>query len=373
MRRLGAAILCVVFLTALPLAGLILAGRPLEPYLEFPPRTRFIAHAPFSWTVFGALAVLEAAVLAPLGWGLWRARGAGGPRTVFPGRFPWWGWAAAAALLVAWVLAWSRFPWFARLQPHTFPMLWGPFILVANALCQRRTGRCPLTDAPGRFLRLFPVSAAFWWFFEVLNRFVQNWHYSGADYPPATYFLLASLSFATVLPAVASVQAWLASYPAIAGTWRGWRLPLGFGRAGVRWTALALAAAGLAGVGVWPDFLFPLLWLAPLVIVITLAAARSAPSPLAGVFAGDWSAPVSAALAGLLCGFWWELWNLHSLARWEYSIPYVQRFHLFEMPLLGYAGYLPFGLECLVVSRLVMGAGEAVGAQRPPPPEGGRP
>jgi hypothetical protein len=91
------------------------------------------------------------------------------------------------------------------------------------------------------------------------------------------------------------------------------------------------------------------------------------------VFAGDWSAPVSAALAGLLCGFFWELWNLHSLARWEHSIPYVQRFHLFEMPLLGYAGYLPFGLECLVVSRLVMRAGEAVGAHRPPPPEGGRP
>ena len=51
----------------------------------------------------------------------------------------------------------------------------------------------------------------------------------------------------------------------------------------------------------------------------------------------------AAALAGLFCGFFWELWNAHSLARWEYTIPWVDRFHLFEMPLLGYAGYLPFG------------------------------
>jgi len=49
----------------------------------------------------------------------------------------------------------------------------------------------------------------------------------------------------------------------------------------------------------------------------------------------------------------WELWNWGSLAKWTYSVPYVQRFQLFEMPLLGYAGYLPFGLECALVMDLV--------------------
>jgi hypothetical protein len=57
-----------------------------------------------------------------------------------------------------------------------------------------------------------------------------------------------------------------------------------------------------------------------------------------------------AACAALICGFFWELWNFKSLAHWEYAVPFVQRFHVFEMPLLGYAGYLPFGLECLVVA-----------------------
>jgi len=31
---------------------------------------------------------------------------------------------------------------------------------------------------------------------------------------------------------------------------------------------------------------------------------------------------------------------------------YVQRFEIFEMPLLGYLGYLPFGLQCCVVADL---------------------
>ena len=68
---------------------------------------------------------------------------------------------------------------------------------------------------------------------------------------------------------------------------------------------------------------------------------------------GDWRPVVSAALAALICGFFWEMWNYYSLARWTYSVPLVQRFPVFEMPLLGYAGYLPFGLECVVAGELL--------------------
>ena len=43
------------------------------------------------------------------------------------------------------------------------------------------------------------------------------------------------------------------------------------------------------------------------------------------------------------------MWNYGSLARWIYDVPYVGRFKFFEMPVLGYAGYLPFGWECAVI------------------------
>jgi hypothetical protein len=47
------------------------------------------------------------------------------------------------------------------------------------------------------------------------------------------------------------------------------------------------------------------------------------------------------------------MWNYWSLAKWEYRIPFVHRFLVFEMPILGYAGYLPFGLECALIGNMV--------------------
>ena len=45
-------IVCLAgMLIGFPLLGVWLAGLPLAPYFEFPPQTRFVQHAPFSWTV----------------------------------------------------------------------------------------------------------------------------------------------------------------------------------------------------------------------------------------------------------------------------------------------------------------------------------
>ncbi|MCA1670462.1 MAG: hypothetical protein LC793_24395 [Thermomicrobia bacterium] len=53
--------------------------------------------------------------------------------------------------------------------------------------------------------------------------------------------------------------------------------------------------------------------------------------------------------AGLICGFFWEMWNYWSLPKWYYTVPYVGFGKVFEMPILGYIGYLPFALEIFVV------------------------
>ena len=62
---------------------------------------------------------------------------------------------------------------------------------------------------------------------------------------------------------------------------------------------------------------------------------------------------LAVGLAALVCGGFWEMWNTYSLAKWVYAVPFVNRFHLFEMPVLGYGGYLPFGLECAAVVALL--------------------
>ena len=122
---------------------------------------------------------------------------------------------------------------------------------------------------------------------------------------------------------------------------------------GVAAGVLCVSALGLAGIGVWPDYLFPLLWLSPGLILVSLHALEGERHVLSDIAVGDWRPAVSAALASVLCGFVWELWNFHSLFKWIYALPYVHRFLVFEMPLLGFAGYIPFGIECAALGLTV--------------------
>jgi hypothetical protein len=342
-------------LLGLPLIGAWLAGYPVARYLEFPPQTRYVQHAPFSWSAFFVIIlVIAAGVLAPVikGWRSYRR-----PRrrieASVPYPFPWWGWLGIVTGMITWFLAWTRFGWFAGLQPHTFSPLWFSYILVVNAICRRRTGGCLMTDRPGFFLLLFPASAAFWWFFEYLNRFVQNWYYVGATFSPWAYFWYATLPFSTVLPAVLSTRQCLLGVDWITRRYAQTR-PIKLAHP-VQLAAgcLLLSAFCLAGIGVQPSYLFPFLWVAPLLIIICLQTLMQERHLFSQMAAGDWSAAVAAALAAVICGGFWEMWNYFSLAKWEYSIPLVHRFQIFEMPLLGYAGYLPFGLECAAIGDML--------------------
>lgn len=363
--------LALAAIITLPLLGPWLDGRSLRSYLEFPPLiTHAVTHAPFSWPLFLALAILIVGLLAPFLLRVAQTNRLSAPRADSPAHtsqivdhqrqdvprpFPWWGWLAAGWTLSVWVLAWTRFEWMHAWQPHTFAPLWLGYIVLVNALTYCRIGRCMLMHRPRYLLSLFPLSAGFWWLFEYLNRFVQNWYYLGGGEMTAwEYLLRATLPFATVLPAVLSTAEWLTACPRLsAGLDRFVTLDFSC-RSGWGWLMLCGAVAGLLCIGLWPDYLFPLVWVAPLLLITALQLIRNEPTIFNETAHGDWRTLWAVALAALICGCFWEMWNFYSLARWHYAVPFVQRFTLFEMPLLGYAGYLPFGLECLAVADLCL-------------------
>lgn len=357
-RTVFIVLISTALIIGLPPIGLWTTDQPAAPYFQFPPLTRHVSHEPFSWPVFAVYAAFEVAIVGVLTIAArMRHLEAVRKRPASRCRFPWWGWVGLGCGLVSWALAWNRFEWFASLQVHTFLPLWLSYIVVVNALCQRSSGTCPMLGRPGYFLLLFPASAFFWWYFEYLNRFVQNWWYTGFYFGPLRYTLYASMSFSTVLPAVLSTREWIRGMDTFRSRFHGLRpIPWSFPR--IAGTAL-LAAAGfsLACIGLYPKTLFPLVWISPLLVLTGLKQLTGQRHMFTEMAAGDWRPAVSAALAALVCGFFWEMWNIHSLAKWVYSIPYVQRFHIFEMPLLGYMGYLPFGLECIAVCDVIAEAG----------------
>ncbi|MDI1278726.1 hypothetical protein [Methylobacter sp.] len=110
----------------------------------------------------------------------------------------------------------------------------------------------------------------------------------------------------------------------------------------------------------FPYPLFWVLWIGTLAIFSGQLLRKGIWNPFTAVAEGNWSPALLVAIGSLCNGFFWELWNWVSNANpalpatnpnyWIYDIPYVNVIHIFsEMPLLGYMGYLPFGILVWVV------------------------
>ncbi len=370
----------IPLMVGLPLLGLWSTGRLSPHHFEFPPITHYIAHAPFSWPAFISMAAAIIACCLPVILRITHRPTPHSPQSTvhfpqstphppqstvhFPqstphsphSPFPLWGWAGVCFTAATWVLAWTRFAWAAPIQGHTFFPLWMGYIVVISALTWRRKGSCMLTARPVQMLALFTVSALFWWYFEYLNRFVQNWFYFGVtDFSSLRYFWFATLPFATVLPAVLATAEWLETFPRLMAGLQNWHPVTLPHRRRLASAWLCAGTLSLFAIGLVPSLLYPMLWLSPLILITALQTLAGAPTLFTPLREGNWHRIVCVATAALICGFFWEMWNFRSAAGWTYAVPFVGRFKIFEMPVLGYAGYLPFGLECAVIADLVMG------------------
>jgi hypothetical protein len=267
-------------------------------------------------------------------------------------------------MLGGWYLSWSRFAWFRPYQVmFSYMPVWLGFILLMNALCVKRSGRSPMTDRQWAYLATFPASSLFWWFFEYLNRYVWNWYYVGiSELSALQYTLYATICFASVLPAVAAVAAWLHTFPPFEDAVYAGMAKVDLRRPAWRAFLFVLSAIGLTGIVFFPAATYPLLWISPLSVFLLVQLAFREKTVLDGLADGDWSVFFRFGLASLICGFCWETWNYHAVAKWIYAVPYVHRFEIWEMPLIGFAGYLPFGVECAAVtawiSPFLVGAGK---------------
>ena len=337
-----------------PLIGAYLVDKPLGPYLEFPPTTTYVQQPGFYWPVFVALLLVVIVTVTPFLVRIIRVKAADSVERP-PGKpLPWWGWLGCSLIGLGWVVAWSRYPPLETWQRYAFFSLWLGFILLMNGLIHKRTGNCLLMSHPGRLLMLFPLSALFWWFFEYLNLFANNWYYPGFEkITPLEYALSATLSFSTVLPAVISTTHWLAGFRRLDRAFvHCWPVRPAYPKT-LALLAVLATFASLVGLGGWPRFFFPLTWVSPLVMLAGIQVLWGQKTIFTPLKRGDWRPVCQPALAGLLCGFCWELWNYGSLEHWQYSIPYVARFHLFEMPILGYSGYLTFGIQCMLAASFL--------------------
>lgn len=342
--------LCIV---SFPALGIMLQGKELRTYLEFPPKTQHIVHALFSLPIFCILLLCISTALFPFITRIFNVLSVSlPPKKRAP--LPFLRYFTLFLLLFFWTVTWTRVSLFKSLQAHTFTPLWVSYIAFMNVVVYERDRKSPFTRSPKKFLILFPVSAVMWWLFEYLNRFVQNWRYENIQtFSAGEYFSFSSLAFSTVLPAVLITEEWISGSSRIQSAFQNWiRLEMHCPKLVAR-VMLTIGNLTLLTIGIWPNVCFPLLWISPLLIVSSLKFLFGRTSLVFELTYGNWYRAVCWGLAALVCGILWETWNYYSFARWVYQVPCVGRFFIFEMPLLGFAGYLPFGLICGEIVGLV--------------------
>ncbi len=325
-------------LFAMPLLGAFLSGQPLAELMHLPLTQRAWDPLPAGplWS-----ALLTTASLCTLAAALWFARPRGTPARASapatPGPLP-------------------RFTWFALLSLGlTVIAVEGGAILLggglatlsvallANADTQRRTGTCLISRRPGYFLSLFPASLALGWAFYWIDLFVQLWHYPAAT-ESVPFVLGKSVGDALLLPALLSIRQWLASFPRVLG-WTTRARPLGgSGSREEGWILLALACAGLLGTAVWPDRIYPLTMLAPLLCALGMQQVGGRPTLFSGLGNGDWSRVLLPALAALIIGLLLQGWNTAIGPGWVVTLPLVDGPLWLGVPLIGFLWMLPTGL-----------------------------
>lgn len=267
-----------------------------------------------------------------------------------PGRFPVHGWAGLVLVAVFWALNWGAEG--PRTHVFFFP-LWLGYALAVDGLVVRRRGSSILTRSRRDFALLFVLSGPVWWIFEGINGHTRNWTYVGAELLTGPgYAVLSTLSFSTVMPAVFETAELIRSFGRVDGMSSGPRVPAS-NRAAAAFFALGVVSIVL--VAFRPDVFYPLVWGVIFFLVEPLNVWLGRPSLFVPLARGDWRPAASLACGALVCGFFWELWNAYSYPKWTYRTPGVDFLHVFEMPLLGYVGYLPFGLELYALGRLARG------------------
>jgi hypothetical protein len=275
-----------------------------------------------------------------------------------PAPAPRVGWqllAGPALIAVCWPAYWTVTD---RWSEDLFLPLWAGYLLTVDGLVRLRTGSSLLTSRPRTFLLLMPLSFAFWFFFELYNHVLLNWHYAAHErHSRLVWDAVQGVLITTVIPVLWETRQLLRSFPRPAAV-RGPRLPLPE-RAAVLLPALGVLALLLPLV--FPRQTFPLLWCGLFLLLDPVNRRRGYPSLLAQAADGDWGEVVVLTLTGFTAGFFWELWNSGSAGyRWVYRIPYFDTWpHLFAMPLPGYLGYPAFTYSAYAVVMLTRSGREA--------------
>ena len=236
-----------------------------------------------------------------------------------------------------------------RLEPFYsvyYSLAWWSFIFFGQSCLRLTGGEDTLYSNTRTFLLWIPLSIVLWLIFETLNFRLNCWQY--LNFPAQTWvrWLQYLARYAAVLPALFTMTALLDKmglFPRMQSI-----KPLPNPEKSVS-LFVALGALGLLLPLLWPKYFFPLIWVAFIFLLEPLNYFQGETSLLRRWREGSLRLFSLLLLAGLICGFLWELWNFWAGSKWFYTLPLPTRVKLFELPVPGYLGFPFLALELFIM------------------------
>ena len=263
---------------------------------------------------------------------------------------PWWSWTGLVTIIASELLLFLPAPW---VKTFFTPFVWTGYVFLADGLVESLGAKSFLRHSPREFLSLALWSIPLWLIFEGYNLRLDNWTYVGLPENPIVRGTGYAWSFATIWPAIFETAALV-------------RALGGFPKKGIPRRPLsnssrgAIILGGLAFVAVplllppsLGSYLFGAVWVGFILLLDPINDRWNGFSFLRSLERGETSVLWSFLAAGWICGILWEFWNYWAGAKWLYIFPILQGWKIFEMPFVGYLGFLPFALECRVMFEFV--------------------
>jgi hypothetical protein len=258
--------------------------------------------------------------------------------------FPWYGYFGLILVVI------GEFLIFKPIEPLSsyffFIFLWFGYIFIVDAWVYHRSNTSRLKSNYTKFWMMFVISSFFWWFYELLNIFIENWRYESIARPE---WLIFTIAFTTVLPAVLETSDLLQTTNFFSK--RKWKITLSNRKLTF---FIFLGILFLILPFVLPRYTFPLVWLSMWFLLDPINYLLKNKSVLGELKKGTSSLFWSLMVGALITGFFWEFWNFWAPGKWYYTLPFLGFFKIFEMPILGFLGYLPFGLSLYAMYQFVL-------------------
>ena len=236
------------------------------------------------------------------------------------------------------------------------PLSWTGYIMFMDALMYRLNGFSYILKKRREFYWMLPWSALCWLLFEGYDLHMNNWYYVGTpDFLPE-YWLSSVWSFATIFPGILLTYQFV-KYLKLFDKVRikPWKIGKRMMK-GYLITGLILILIPFAFSKEIAAYMYAFVWSGYVFLLEPINEWLGGKSFLPDLREGKPAKLLNLFVAGIICGLLWEFWNYWAYTKWIYTVPGIlgEGPKYFEMPIIGFLGFLPFSAEVYSMQNFLM-------------------